>query len=794
MIEIKNIVKDYVAGDTTVHALKDISAVFRDSEFVSILGPSGCGKTTLLNVIGGLDQYNSGDLVIDGTSTKNFKDRDWDSYRNHKVGFVFQSYNLIMHLTVIENVELALSIAGDSKKEKRKKAIEALTKVGLYEQIHKKPNQLSGGQMQRVAIARAIVNNPSIILADEPTGALDTETSVQIMDILSEISKEHLVIMVTHNPELAKQYSTRILNLLDGEMVGDSNPVTESEYNEYIQKQNELKAEQIKKFEESEELRKQETEKNNKKFKAKKHKKDKKPAMKFFTAFKLSLRNLGTKKTRSVLTSFAGSIGIIGIALILALSNGFNAYIRKTESDTLSSYPLAITQTSADLDAALEALTTNNNRDTFIKDEEVYVNSTLQSMLTGLRGQSTNDLKSFKAYLDENMDENLVNAIQYVYNMNYNIFLGEGGYTNEGIVQLNPFEIPPMMLEQIPMLNMLISNMNAWQELLNNQTMLNNQYDLLGANARWPENENEVVVFVDSQNQINDYYLYALGLRDSNELMNMFMPGGSVTDLTKEKYTFDKIYNLTYKVLPEGDFYSLNTSTKLYEDIRNKVKTDPIMYQTYMKDKLENAIELKVVGIARPKQGVLSAMYRGGIGYSSKLTQKLIELNNKTQVVEAQINNTTTNVITGEAFTQTDTYSLALSNLKVADKADPFAIYFYPTDFKSKDAINVINKNIEKTHLRDKIELYNLDYEVILNTKIKEKLDFVYIDPPYNSDFAIRSIELLIDNKLVSESSNIIVETDNEREILDKLQKMKIQVLDKRKYGRAVLIFLKVIN
>jgi len=723
MIEVKNINKNYQAGDTIVKALKNVSITFRDSEFVSILGPSGCGKTTLLNIIGGLDKYTDGDLVVNNTSTKEYKDSDWDAYRNHKVGFVFQSYNLIMHLTVVENVELALSIAGDNKKEKRKKAIDALTKVGLYEQIHKRPNQLSGGQMQRVAIARAIVNNPSIILADEPTGALDSETSVQIMDILQEISKDQLVIMVTHNPELGEKYSNRIIKLLDGEVVGDSNPVEEKEKSKILEEENKNSERQKIKLEQLENERKVEAEKNNKKYKPLKKKKEKKPAMSFFTAFKLSLRNLATKKTRSILTSFAGSIGIIGIALILALSNGFNAYIKKTESDTLSSYPLAITKTSADLTATLEALNTTSNRDKYVNNQEIYVNGTLDGLLKGFMGkQTSNDLKSFKTYLDNNMDESLVNAIQYVYNVNLNVFKGD---YNNGVVQLNPFEIPQEMLQAVPMLNMLVTNLQTWQELLNNTAMLNSQYDLLGQNAKWPENENEIVVFVDERNQIDDYYLYALGLRDVSELQQMLMPNAPNVDFSQVKYTFEDIYNLTYTVLPEGEYYKQNQSSLLFEDTRKTLESQKEEYNTFIKTKLDNAIDLKVVGIARPKQGVLSPIYRGGVGYSSKLTEKLIELNNNTDVVKAQQNNLETSVLTGESFNNVLTQSSVLNLLSVADLEDPYAIYFYPTDFDSKDAIKdfISTYNNAQTEESKKIK-YN-DYVSILMGTITSIVDTI---------------------------------------------------------------------
>ncbi len=725
MIEIKNIIKDYQAGDTVVHALKDVSLTFRNNEFVSILGASGCGKTTLLNVLGGLDKYTSGDLIIDGVSTKNFKDRDWDSYRNHKVGFVFQSYNLIMHLTVIENVELALSIAGDSKKEKRKKAIEALTKVGLYEQIHKKPNQLSGGQMQRVAIARAIVNNPSIILADEPTGALDSETSVQIMEILKEISNEQLVIMVTHNPELAKQYSTRIVNLKDGELVGDNNPVSESEHNSLIEKIEKEKADKIKEFEQLEEARKIEAEKKNKKFKPKKPKKQKKPAMSFFTAFKLSLRNLGTKKTRSILTAFAGSIGIIGIALILALSNGFNAYIRKTESDTLSSYPLAIYQNDVDITSMMESLSQNSNKESYINEEEVYVNSMLNNMLDGFMGKkSTNDLKSFKSYLDENMDKKLVNAIQYVYNTNFNVY--KNNYT-EKINQLNPFTVPETMLQAVPMLNIMISSVDIWQELINNTTMLNNQYDLLGEGAKWPESENEIVVFVDEHNQISDYYLYALGIRDVAELEAMFVPESERVDYSKIKFTFDEIYNLKFNVLPEGEYYRLKTDgSGNYENIKDIQKTSPDEYKTFMENKLaNNSIELKVVGIARPKKGVLATTYTGGIGFSSKLTEKLVELNNNTDVVKAQLGNLTNDVVTGEEFLNLTAKDTALSKLDYATLDNPYAIYFYPADFDSKDAIKDFISTYNNSQEDESKKINYTDYVSVLMGTITSIVDTI---------------------------------------------------------------------
>ena len=489
MLKLENINKDYISGDTTVHALKNINIEFRESEFVSILGQSGGGKTTLLNIIGGLDRYTSGDLIINNKSTKNFKDRDWDAYRNYSVGFVFQNYNLIPHQTVLANVELALTLSGVSKKERKQKAIKALEDVGLKEQIHKKPNQLSGGQMQRVAIARALVNNPDIILADEPTGALDTHTSVQVMEILKKISKDKLVIMVTHNPELAEKYSTRIVRILDGTIMNDSNPYT------------------------------------SEKKEAEKSKEKRRTSMKFFTALNLSLNNLMTKKGRTILTSFAGSIGIIGIALILALSNGIQNYIDKVEEDTLSSYPITIEESTIDTSAMIEKMMDENN-----EEEDRPKDNYLE--------QEDNDIAKNS------------NAIQYGYNLNLNLYKED---TSNGVVQVNPSTVMDSMgmgsmreaQENSPMamVSSSFSTMNndAWTEMLDNEELLHSQYDLIAGS--WPKSYNEVVLIVNENNELNDYVLYTLGLKDQEELSKQWEKAKKGENVDKEEettYSYDE--------------------------------------------------------------------------------------------------------------------------------------------------------------------------------------------------------------------------------------------------------------
>ena len=539
MLQLKNIVKDYVSGDTTVQALKGIDITFRDSEFVSILGQSGCGKTTLLNIIGGLDQYTSGDLIINGRSTTKYKDSDWDTYRNHTIGFVFQSYNLIPHQSVLSNVELALTLSGVSKAERRKRAVEVLEKVGLGDQIHKKPNQMSGGQMQRVAIARALVNNPDILLADEPTGALDSATSIQIMELLKEISKDRLIIMVTHNPELAEKYSSRIVRLLDGKVTDDTMPYepTDSRVTE-----------------------------NNK---AKRAKKKKGTSMSFLTALSLSANNLMTKKGRTLLTAFAGSIGIIGIALILALSSGFQSYIKKVEEDTLSSYPIAIEEEQVDYSSMMSAFMGQHVGEASEKEDgKIYSNNIISEMLNSMMSQvQVNNLADFKKFIEDGSNgfDELVSDIQYGYSTTLNIYKED---TSDGIVRVTPSTVLDTIgmgqLSGMSGSSMMSSSMmgggswDVWSELIGNRTLLESQYDVIA--GRWPDAYNEIVLIVDENNEISDYALYALGLKDQNEVadtMTRLAKGEEVVSY-KTEYTYEDILDLRYRLIVNTDFYSYN--------------------------------------------------------------------------------------------------------------------------------------------------------------------------------------------------------------------------------------------
>ena len=571
MLQLKNITKDYISGDSTVHALKRVSINFRKSEFVSILGQSGCGKTTLLNIIGGLDRYTSGDLIINGKSTKEFKDRDWDAYRNYSIGFVFQSYNLIPHQTILSNVELALTISGVSKKERKERAIKALEDVGLKEQIHKKPNQLSGGQMQRVAIARALVNNPDIILADEPTGALDTKTSVQIMEILKEISKDKLIIMVTHNPDLAEKYSSRIIKILDGIITDDSNP-----------------------FE-------KEAEAQNDKAK-------RRTSMKFFTALRLSLNNLMTKKGRTILTSFAGSIGIIGIALILSISNGVQNYINKVEEETLSSYPITIQESTVDMSSMIEMMMGESSSNPENQEEgKVYSSDIMDELISTLSSKiQSNNLQELKKYIeteDTEIKDN-ANAIQYSYNLNINLYKED---TSNGVVQVNPSTVmnalgmgEMMEAQENSSLNsmfgtssMSMSNTDVWQEMLDNEELLHSQYDILA--GTWPKAYNEVVLIVDENNQISDYTLYALGLKDQKELEKRWKAvenGEEVKDSEQTSYTYDELLNLQFKLILNSDYYQK----------QNGIWMDKSEDEEYMKQKIANADTIKIVGIIKQNE------------------------------------------------------------------------------------------------------------------------------------------------------------------------------------------------
>ena len=694
MLQLKNITKNYLSGDNEVQALKGIDIEFRENEFVSILGQSGCGKTTLLNIIGGLDRYTSGDLIINGKSTKEFKDKDWDTYRNHSVGFVFQSYNLIPHQTVLANVELALTISGVGKAERKKKAIEALQKVGLGDQLNKKPNQMSGGQMQRVAIARALVNDPDILLADEPTGALDSKTSVQVMEILKEISKDRLIIMVTHNPELAKKYSSRIVKLLDGKIIDDSNPYKSSE-------------EDVKKA---------------------RNKKDKsgKASMKFTTAVRLSLNNLMTKKGRTFLTSFAGSIGIIGIALILSLSHGMQSYINRVEEDTLSSYPLTIQEASIDVTSMLEAMMGNGEKEEH-NDNKIYsrpiVNNILETVSTKLQ---TNNLEEFKKYL-ESGDTNIkdyINAIQYEYNLNLNIYKQNEDKTYQ---QVNPSKVfdelgfGEMMESRQSTSSMMSGSMtmtqtDVWNEMLDNQNLLQSQYDVLA--GKWPTKYNEVVLIVDENNEVSDYTLYSLGIKDIKELnesMEKIKNKEKVEVGESESYSYDDLLNYKFKILLNTDYYK--ESGNAWQDMSND--------DEYMKNVVDNAEEITIVGIIKPNEENVSSSGAGMIGYTKELKEYVINKINETEIVKEQKENPNINVFTGIEFPEnqnssfdysqltdeqrmymstlseaelaelmknyaensTATYDSNLSTLGVVDLNKPSTINIYPKDFESKDMI-----------------------------------------------------------------------------------------------------------
>lgn len=634
MLELNDIKKDYVTGSTTVSALKGINLRFRDCEFVSILGQSGCGKTTMLNIIGGLDKYTSGDLKINGVSTKNYKDRDWDFYRNNSIGFVFQSYNLIPHQTVLSNVELALTLSGVSKAERKKRAIEALEKVGLGEQIHKKPNQMSGGQMQRVAIARALVNNPDILLADEPTGALDTETSIQIMELLKEISKDRLIIMVTHNPELAKNYSTRIVKLLDGVITDDSDPYTLEDM------EADIRAKEVAKVKTSEK-------------KIKKSGKKQKTSMSFFTALSLSFNNLMTKKTRTILTAFAGSIGIIGIAMILSISNGIQLYIDRVQRDTLSSYPITLQAEAIDISSMVSSMTGNSDSEEHEDKSKIYSNDIMGDMInTMVKEVKSNNLSEFKKYIENGGSDikSYVSDIQYSYDVPLNIYMKD---TSNGVEQLNP----GTMFDSIygegatsasssmssGMGMGMFSNSSVWNQLLGNQQVLDEQYDVLA--GHWPENFNEVVLVADKNNEVDDYTLYSLGLKDPEEVRTLFkkmMVGESYETKKDISYTFDEILDTEFKLVMPTDMYKYNDVTGTWDDYSKDDK--------YMTNVVNNGTDIKVCGIIRPNDDAVSTSISSGIGYTAKLTEYIIEEVKNSEIAKAQLADTSVDVFTGVPF------------------------------------------------------------------------------------------------------------------------------------------------
>ena len=695
MLELKDIKKTYITGDEKVEALKGISLKFRESEFVSILGQSGCGKTTLLNIIGGLDRYTSGDLIINGKSTKKFKNRDWDAYRNYKVGFVFQSYNLIGHQTILSNVELALTIGGISKKERKTRAIKALEEVGLKDHIHKRPNQLSGGQMQRVAIARALVNNPDIILADEPTGALDTKTSIQVMDILKKISKDKLIIMVTHNPELAEKYSSRIIRILDGTITEDSNPVNEV-------------------FEE-----KNDTEKIGR------------TSMKFWTAFRLSLNNLLTKKGRTILVAFAGSIGIIGIALVQSVSNGFQAYVDHIQEDTLTSYPLTIMQETTDVASALLSMTTQENKSEASEEikEEQYISKMLDSL-------STNDLKSFKKHLEENYSEvkDDLSSIKYSYSVEPMIYAKDA---TKKVAKLNPSNLFSSAMGSSSMMSSFSSS--VYSQMIDDKETLNNSYDILA--GHWPQKYDEMVIVLSERSTISDLLVYSLGFRDTeelNDIVKKIMSGEKVKIKNKPmSFTFEDLMNKELKLIMPADTYKYNKKYDVYEDMTEDEK--------YMKNLYEKAMNLKIVGVVTAKEGVTSMALNPGVAYTSDLVDYIIEESSKTDIVKKQQKNEKIDVLSGKKFDE-----------KKSDLGLDFKDLMEIDTENLKSAFNI---NIDENALRKQTEKYmkEINNAITTNTSPAKKAFSnnlnTLVDGMFNSikgEFTSEDVDKIVDNYLKS--------------------------------------------
>lgn len=706
MLQCKNIIKDYVSGDEIVHALKGVSLSFREHEFVSILGQSGCGKTTFLNIIGGLDHYTSGDLIINGKSTKDYSDKDWDTYRNHQVGFVFQSYNLIMHQSVLSNVELALTLTGVNKEERRKRAIGALNKVGLSDQIHKKPTQMSGGQMQRVAIARAIVNNPDIILADEPTGALDSATSVQIMEILKEISKDKLVIMVTHNPQLADEYSSRIIRLKDGSLVSDSNPFNEQEMNVDMSVL-------------------------------------KRPGMSFKMACSLSLNNLMTKKARTFLTSFAGSIGIIGIALIMSLSHGMQSYIDQMENDTMASYPIEIQSSSSDMSTLMTTMMGMKKKTEEHKDSKIYSRPYVEDVLESLSSSKKNNLSAFKSYIESSKGKEFrktAKAIEYDYNLNLQVY---NENTDSGLVQVSPNGL----LDKLGMSDMMsiqsqfmdssaMTNDQVWLSLPESKKLRDDEYQLV--EGKWPTNYNEVVLEVDENNEITDYALYSLGLLDQDELVKNYQKilNGETDKISKtnlESYSVDDILNLKFRLVLNSD---------LYQKV-NGLWINQSENESYMQDVVSKSPEIKVVGIIKPSESTVSQPTMGGVYYTKAMEEYVTSKTENAQIVKEQKANPNINIFTQAEFASGQkmsmsnltneqmmqlssmsqeelmnymntyneninaTYDSNLTKLGVVDYSNPTKISLYASSFDGKEKLGDLITSYNKKQTKSNVITYN---------------------------------------------------------------------------------------
>lgn len=723
MLQIKNVHKQYKTGNLVQKALDDVSLNLRDNEFVAILGPSGSGKTTLLNIIGGLDRYDKGDLIINGVSTKAYKDRDWDSYRNHTIGFVFQSYNLIPHQTILANVELALTISGVSRSKRRQKAIKALEQVGLANQIHKKPNQLSGGQMQRVAIARALVNDPDIVLADEPTGALDSDTSVQVMDLLKEVAKDRLVVMVTHNPELAMKYATRIVNLRDGKILSDTDP--------YIVE--------------------------DKKQKKPIHKNLGKTSMSLLTSLSLSFNNLRTKKGRTILTSFAGSIGIIGIALILSLSNGVNTYIKSVEEDTLSEYPLQIQSTGFDMTSLIGA---GNDTSSETKGD-INVSKQLTSMFSTV---GSNDLKSLKEYLESEecpIDE-YAKDVEYKYDVTPIIY----SLDTENLRQLNPdTSFSSLGMGSQASSNSMMSSMmstNVFFQMPEDKSLYENQYDIKAGN--WPKNYNECVLVLSSRGNVSDFLLYTLGLRDYEELDNLvtqFSNGEDVdTPDNLGSYSYEDILGITFKLINSSDCYEYDEEYKVW---RNKTENTK-----YMKNLVKNCKDLKIVGIVQPKEGATSTMLSQGICYPAELTDHVIDEAKNSKIVKNQLKDSKTNVFTGKAFERADEDSnfnmnslidIDTNAMKSAFKIDQSKI---KVDFGNLN--NVLNENslpsLDMNDIISKIDfsMSNSDIQNLMNDILDGYNDYVQNNPDANISKISEQLTEYLQSKEVSDMLNKKIE------------------------------------
>lgn len=721
MLELKKITKIYETGDFIQKALDNVSVCFRKNEFASILGPSGSGKTTLLNIIGGLDQYTSGDLIINEISTKKYKDRDWDTYRNYRVGFVFQSYNLITHQSVLSNVELALTLSGVNKKERKKKSIEVLKKVGLEQHINKKPNQLSGGQMQRVAIARALVNDPDIILADEPTGSLDSETSTQIMELLKEVAKDKLVIMVTHNPELAKEYSTRIVKLKDGKIISDSNPYNKKSSDSLNQST-----------------------------------KSKWTSMSFLTALSLSFNNLMTKKGRTILVSFAGSIGIIGIALILSLSTGFQNFIDDIQEDTLLSYPLTITKETADMTSLLLSMVGNddsNDKSGVVKEKQ-YISSMFSNI-------THNDLKSFKSYLElkEKVLKNDLSSIKYSYSINPQIYTLNS--KNE-LSKLNPSNMFSTIYSS-SVTSMYSSYSSIFSQITDDKKIINEQYDVLA--GHWPDKYDEMIIVLPEPNSISDLLVYSLGLRDSEELtemINKIMAGESVENKNKPlEFTYEDLLNIKLKLINQFDTYKYNNQFDVYEDMNADTK--------YMRALYDKSLELKIVGIVTPKAGKRTMALSPGVGYKKELIDYIIETSSQSEIVKKQLSNLEVDVFSNKEFTDKDNKSdldfgeLISVDTKLLESAFNIKIDQNEIQNQTNDYINNISSSISTN-----INPAKTDFVLALKT-LATNLLIDYTSNPLHSIINpldvntklaviyINDVDQVIDDYLNSEGKDVLV-------------------------------------